>query len=269
MRAADLHHAREVLRLGMQRRAQLAHGGQQRALQLDGRGHVHGRGEGVVARLRHVHVIVRVHRLLAAALAPRHLDGAVADHLVHVHVALRATAGLPHAERKLAVKLAVRHFLGGRHDQVAQVGGKAAHVGVGLRAGGLQQAEGMHDGQRHAVAEWKVVMRTLGLRAPVAVGRNLDGSHGVGFGAGGSVGLRVRHAFRSKKGAPKSTDAGAARALHAWVRGVTWRPVRARFPPSRSRTSRRASSAASTSSPAPRGARPSDRPGSRPRCRTA
>ena len=56
---------------------------------------VHRGGEGVVAALAHVHVVVRSHRLLAAQLAAEQLDGAVGQDLVDVHIALGARTGLP------------------------------------------------------------------------------------------------------------------------------------------------------------------------------
>ena len=80
--------------LRQQRLVQVLQAGQRDAVQLQHSGHVHGRGEGVVAAHAHVHVVVGVHGLLAAHLAAHQLDGPVGHHLVHVHVGLRARAGL-------------------------------------------------------------------------------------------------------------------------------------------------------------------------------
>ncbi len=44
------------------------------------------------------------------AIAAEQLDGPVGDHLVGVHVARRARAGLKHVDRKLAVELPFGHF---------------------------------------------------------------------------------------------------------------------------------------------------------------
>ena len=60
------------------------------------RRHVHGGGKHVVARLAAVHIVVGVHQALLAARAAQQLAGSVGQHLVEVHVGLRARAGLPH-----------------------------------------------------------------------------------------------------------------------------------------------------------------------------
>jgi len=66
---------------------------------------VHGRRERVVRRLRHVHMVVRVNRILRAEDSAGNFNGAVGDDLVDVHVGLGAAAGLPDAERELIVQL--------------------------------------------------------------------------------------------------------------------------------------------------------------------
>jgi hypothetical protein len=69
-----------------------------------------------------LHVVVGVDRLLGAHLAAEHLDGAVGDHLVGVHVGLGAGAGLPDDEREVIVELAVDDFLRGGDDGLAKFG---------------------------------------------------------------------------------------------------------------------------------------------------
>jgi len=60
----------------------------------------------IVRALAHIDVIVGVHRHLAAHLPAQDLDGAVGDHLVHVHVSLSARTRLPHDQREVIVQLA-------------------------------------------------------------------------------------------------------------------------------------------------------------------
>jgi hypothetical protein len=67
-------------------------------------------------------VIVRVDRLLRAAAGARELVRAIRDHLVDVHVRLRAAAGLPDDEWEFVVELAADHLVGGLHDEVPLVG---------------------------------------------------------------------------------------------------------------------------------------------------
>src|SRR6266508_2095394 len=50
------------------------------------------------------------------SFAAGELDGPVRDHLVDVHVRLRAAARLPDVERELVVVLAVDDLVGGLHD---------------------------------------------------------------------------------------------------------------------------------------------------------
>ena len=106
------------LRFGVQGVAQLSSPRAARCLRrLRGRGNVHGRGKRVVRRLRHVDVVIRMNGFLAAHRAAGNLDGAIGDHLVDVHVGLRAAAGLPDAQREMIVELAGDHFVGGLHDE--------------------------------------------------------------------------------------------------------------------------------------------------------
>src|SRR5215475_7010919 len=95
MGTPDLHHVGKGSRLLVERVAQGLHSGYQSTFDLADRGQVHGRGKGVVGRLGAIDVVVRVHRLLRAELAPEKLDGAVADDLIGVHVALGAAPRLP------------------------------------------------------------------------------------------------------------------------------------------------------------------------------
>ena len=146
---------------------------------------VHRGRECVVRRLAHVDVIVRMHRRFLAALAAEHLVGAVRDHLVQVHVGLRAGAGLPHDQRKVAVELAVDHLLRGRRDRARALRVENAERPVHLRRRALDQRHRADQRLRHALlADAEILQRALRLRAPVAVGGDLDRAEGVGFGAG-------------------------------------------------------------------------------------
>ena len=55
---------------------------------------------------------------LLPSCAAGEFDGAIGDHLVGVHVGLRAAAGLPDAKRKLVVEFAGDHFVGGLSDEL-------------------------------------------------------------------------------------------------------------------------------------------------------
>src|SRR5688572_31287530 len=126
-----------------------------------------------------------MNRLLAPHLATSDLDGAIRDYFVGVHVRLRATAGLPDAQREVIVKLASDDLVGSLEDKLAFLFRKLAKVAVHQRAGFLEDAEGAGDFARHDIAaDVEMDERTRGLGAVVTIGGHLDGAHAVGFSAG-------------------------------------------------------------------------------------
>ena len=117
--------------------------------------------------------------------AAEHLDGAVGDHLVGVHVGLRAGAGLPDDQREMVVELAVDDFLRRLDDRLAELRVEPAELHVGFGRGALDDAERAHDRQRLLFpADLEIAERALRLRAPVAVGRDLDRAERIGLGPG-------------------------------------------------------------------------------------
>ena len=76
----------------------------------------------------------------------------VRQHLVHVHVGLRARAGLPDGEREFRAVAAGQHLVGGRRDGLRHLGGQAAEVGIHPGAGALYLGEGEDEFLRHALA---------------------------------------------------------------------------------------------------------------------
>ena len=119
---ADLDDARPGLGLGRQRIAQGSDGRNDLVDDGFGPGDVHRGGEGVVGGLRPVDVVVGVHGRLAAEHAAGHLDGAVGDDLVGVHVGLCARSCLPNAQREVVVELAVDDLLSCGGDQITDRG---------------------------------------------------------------------------------------------------------------------------------------------------
>ena len=182
--AADLDDLRERLFLALQRAMQLGQRRDQVGRHACRGRYVHRGRKRVVRRLAHVDMIVGMDRLLAAELAAKHLVGAIGDHLVEVHVGLRAGAGLPHDERKMVVELAVNDLARGAGDGAAAALVQQAELAVGLGRGKLDDAECAHDRDRHPVlADAEVLQRALRLRAPVTIRRDLDRAKAVGLGA--------------------------------------------------------------------------------------
>ena len=184
VRASDLDDRCEIVGLACERTVQAAQARHQAAVDLEHGRDVHCGRKAVVRGLSAVHVVVGVHRLLRAHLAAEHLDGPVGDNLVGVHVGLCARACLPDDKREVVVELAVDHLVGGLADGVADLRVEVLQRHVGQGGGLLDNAEGMDERDGHAfAADAEVFDRTLGLCAPIAVGRNLNGAEGVGFGA--------------------------------------------------------------------------------------
>ena len=157
VRAAGLHHVRELARLGLEGGGQRVERGQQLSVVSRGRGQVHGRGEDVVGGLPHVHVVVGVHALA----------GQVGDHLVGVHVGGGAGAGLEHVDGELVVVLAARHLVGGCGRALCQVGVEQSQLCVRAGRCRLDVSQHPHDGRRHPLARHReVVHRLARLRAP-------------------------------------------------------------------------------------------------------
>ena len=185
MRAADLDDAFEGPLLVLQRARQMIQRRQQALMHAHPGGDVHRGGEHIVRRLPAVHMVVRMHRLLRALLAAQHLDGAVRDHLVGVHVGLRAGARLPDHQRKFAVVLAVDHLLRRHDDGFGELRIEIAQRVIGLGRALLDDAERADQGKRHALAaDLEVAEAALGLRAPILAGGDFDGAERVGFDAG-------------------------------------------------------------------------------------
>src|SRR6185369_15158234 len=126
-----------------------------------------------------------MNRLLAAHDAACELNRAVRDHLVGVHVGLRATAGLPYAQWKVIVELTLNDLITRLHDQLRLVRRQLAKLFIHERGGLLEYAEGSNHLPRHPfVADIEMMKRTLRLRPPIAITGNLDGTHRVGFYSG-------------------------------------------------------------------------------------
>ena len=167
MRPADLHDVLPQSRLGLHSLREGLDPGQQVLVYLEDGRDVHRSGEGVVRGLGHVDVIVGVNRGLRAEPAARHLDRAVRDDLVDVHVGLRARSGLPDVERELAVEATLDDFVRGPDDERGLVPREATSPLVHSGGGLLDVSVGVVDSFGHpVVADGEVLERPLGLRPP-------------------------------------------------------------------------------------------------------
>ena len=115
------------------------------------RRNVHRRRETIVGALGAVHVIVGVHRRFAAATFAGQLVGAPGDHLVDIHIALGAAAGLPDHQGELLVQLTAEYLVSRLFDQARDVDRQVAVAVVDPRGGFLDQRQGVQHGQRHTL----------------------------------------------------------------------------------------------------------------------
>src|SRR6185369_5450648 len=125
-----------------------------------------------------------MHGGLAAALPGQDLVRPARDHLVGVHVRLRARAGLPDDERELAVEVAARDLGRGLLDRFGEIWIEPADPGVHARRGLLDEAQRMNDLDRHLLARPKreIPDGALGLRPPVSIAWDLNRAEAVGLG---------------------------------------------------------------------------------------
>ena len=100
-------------------------------------GNVHGRGEGVVGTLGHVHMVVGVEQGF-----PGHFIAPVGDHFVYVHVALGTAAGLPYRQGEIPVQFPLEDFITDLPDGLAALFVQFFQGLVGLGRAFLQIGKG-------------------------------------------------------------------------------------------------------------------------------
>ena len=124
-------------------------------------------------------------RLLAAERLTGDLAAAVGDHLVDVHVELRAAAGHPDVQRKHVVMLAGEDLVADLDDQRLLVRRPSRPAGVVDQRGRLLDdgVGGDHLPRDQVVADAEMLQRALRLRAPQLVGRDMHLAQAVGFDA--------------------------------------------------------------------------------------
>ena len=171
-------------------------------------GHLDRRRVGVVGRLRHVEVIVRLDDLVVALLVPGQLERDVGHHLVGVHVGRGAGAALVPVDLELVVILPLHEGFGRLLDRPEHLLVHRADIGV---AAGRRQ---LHD--RPRLDEPRIVVdghrrRSGSSRAPAPSGRR----------------SRRRRAPPSRRGDP--VPSGSARwGRPAWPSRPAARPWRLR-----------------------------------------
>ncbi len=192
MRTADLDNRVPLLRLVGQSLLQPLEFGNQLLLDRLRDGDVDRRGEHVVGALPHVDVIVRMDRLVGLEpIAADQFNGSIGNHLVGVHIAGGARAGLKHVDGELVVELAGGHLAGGVEQcldllvlqWVLTRAGEFSEIAIGHCGGVFHLAQRVNErgGQRPA-GDGKVVFGALGLRAVIGFGGDLNVPHRIALG---------------------------------------------------------------------------------------
>src|SRR5262245_23727720 len=121
-------------------------------------------------------------RLVAAQRLAGDLLAAVGDHLVHIHVELRAAAGHPDVERELVLVLALQDLVADADDQVLRSVAEAAGLVIDQRGRLLDdRVGGDHFPRDQVVADAEMLQGSLRLGAPELVGRDVDRAETVIF----------------------------------------------------------------------------------------
>jgi hypothetical protein len=79
--------------------------------------------------------------LFRAHLAAQHLNRAIGDDFIGIHIGLSARACLPHDQREVVIQLAVYDFLSGFDDDLTQVLIHFAELHIGERGSLFDDAE--------------------------------------------------------------------------------------------------------------------------------
>src|ERR1700693_665795 len=125
-------------------------------------------------------MVVRVNRSLGAERLPQKLVGAVGDHFVGVHVGLGTGSRLPDDQRKMLIEKTFMQLAGCSLDRICQRLVPRAKAAGGACRGGVVEAESANRADREMLsADAKNVQRTLGLCAPIPIGRDFDGAENV------------------------------------------------------------------------------------------
>ena len=174
MGATRLDQAVQFARATLENRAQMLERRQQLLREQQGSRHVNRGGHHVVAALPHVHVIVRVHGQPGVTAGQRR------DHLVGIHVAAGARAGLKYVHRELVIVTAVRNGERRALNGVGQRGVEIPQFRVGARGSMLDESQRADEGARHFQAARREILNgALGLGAPQGGRRDVERAHAV------------------------------------------------------------------------------------------
>ena len=119
-------------------------------------------------------MIIGMHRIFRANHPAHYFNCAVGNHLIGVHIGLRAGAGLPDHQRKVIIQQTVCHLACSRLDSLAFVSIQFAEICIGHRTALFDDPKRTDDRDGLFLpTDWEVDQRSLGLCTPIFVTRNV------------------------------------------------------------------------------------------------
>src|SRR5207249_3499043 len=141
---------------------------------------MHCRRNDIIAGLTHVHMIVRMDRLLVAYLAAERLDRSIRDDLIGIHVGGSTRSGLENIDDKMLIEFSIGSFSSRVHDRVADAFIQEPKIHIGASGGELNQTDSADKFSGEAkIADGKILNSTLSLSSIKRIGRNRDFSHRI------------------------------------------------------------------------------------------
>ena len=182
---SNLDHFHEFLAFGFQRIFQLFDSGDGFFGKQFVRRDVHGGREGIVRRLRLVYIVVRMQKLfLIRQRTPFDYVSTVGNHLVRVHIALRAAACLPYDQWELVAEFVGENLVANLSNKFCLFLRQHFQFGVGTRSRLFQVGESFDNFLWHTIdvaCDFEILDTALRLSAPVNVGGNFNLAHCVFF----------------------------------------------------------------------------------------
>ena len=65
----------------------------------------------IVQYLPLIDMVIRMHRSLGSQFTTHHLNGAIGDHLIDVHVGLSTRPGLPYHQWEMLIQFTINNFI--------------------------------------------------------------------------------------------------------------------------------------------------------------
>ena len=181
MGPADLDDVLEVLSLLLQALLELLHRREGMLYHLGVGGDAHRGGEGVVAGLRLIDIFIGVDQARLAQPATIEDVAAIGNHLIDIHIGLRAATGLPDDERELIIQLALDDLVARLSDEITLLLREDPQLAIGISGRLLQIPKGGDDLVRHrgCGTDPEVIATALRLGSPVLISGDLHLAHGI------------------------------------------------------------------------------------------